>query len=147
MDRSAKLCSAVPVPPRTERLSQRPAFALPTLGFPQERQHMTQPLALPRVRFIPGVTAPPAETWSPGVSFWSARRAAVHAGRCSLAGVHLHIKRGGFGSILFKWGSACWLLAACLRHPAPAGSRRSCAGARWERGSSASLGAPCDGTG
>lgn len=95
---------------------------------------------VPRVRFISGVKAQPTETWSPGVSFWSARRAlqlhcmledVVSLGRTSILN-----EKGG--SILFKLGSACWLLAACPRRPARAGSHRSFPGARrQERGSSA----------
>lgn len=70
----------------------------------------------------PSVKAQPTETWESQRKFLDispGALVAVHAGRCSLAGVNLHIKKKKKGgSILFKLGSAFSLLAARWCRPA-----------------------------
>lgn len=71
----------------------------------------------------PSVKAQPTETWESQRKFLDippGALVAVHAGRCSLAGVHLHVKKKKKkgGSILFKLASAFSLLAARWCRPA-----------------------------
>lgn len=98
--------------------------------------------ALPCVRFISSVKAQPMETWESRPKFVApgCAGAAVHAGSCSLGGVHLHIKKSRVAPFYSNWAQP----SPSGSMPAPSRSApgatgvlpASCASRGRERGSS-----------